>query len=51
MITTDKSRATGGRKEEGVGLGWFLEVSLIVIIKGRSQTEVSLIVIIEQVSA
>jgi hypothetical protein len=32
-------------------LGWFLQASLIVIIKGRSQMEVSLIVIIKQVSA
>ena len=32
-------------------LGWFLQVSLIVIIKGRSPMEVSLIVIIKQVSA
>jgi hypothetical protein len=32
-------------------LGWFLRVSLIVIIKGRSPMEVSLIVIIKQVSA
>ena len=31
-------------------LGWFLHVSLIVIIKGRSPMEVSLIVIIKQVS-
>jgi hypothetical protein len=30
-------------------LGWFLHVSLIVIIKGRSPMEVSLIVIIKQV--
>ena len=30
-------------------LGWFLHVSLIVIIKGRSPMEVSLIVIINQV--
>ena len=30
-------------------LGWFLHVSLIVIIKGRSPVEVSLIVIIKQV--
>ncbi len=30
-------------------LGWFLHVSLIVIIKGRSLVEVSLIVIIKQV--
>jgi hypothetical protein len=30
-------------------LGWFLQVSLIVIIKGRSPMEVSLIVIIKQV--
>ena len=30
-------------------LGWFLHVSLIVIIKGRSPKEVSLIVIIKQV--
>jgi hypothetical protein len=29
--------------------GWFLHVSLIVIIKGRSPMEVSLIVIINQV--
>ena len=28
-------------------LGWFLEVSLIVIIEGRSQVQVSLIVIIK----
>ena len=32
-------------------LGWFLQVSLIVIIKGRSPMEVSLIVIIKQVSS
>ena len=32
-------------------LGWFLQVSLIVITKGRSPREVSLIVIIKQVSA
>ena len=32
-------------------LGWFLHVSLIVIIKGRSPMEVSLIVIIKQVWA
>ncbi len=32
-------------------LGWFLHVSLIVIIKGRSSMEVSLIVIIKEVSA
>ena len=32
-------------------LGWFLYVSLIVIIKGRSPMEVSLIVIIKQVWA
>ncbi len=31
-------------------LGWFLQVSLIVIIKGRSPMEVSLIVMIKQVS-
>jgi hypothetical protein len=30
-------------------LGWFLHVSLIVIIKGRSPMEVSMIVIINQV--
>jgi hypothetical protein len=30
-------------------LGWFLHVSLIVIIKGRSPMKVSLIVIINQV--
>jgi hypothetical protein len=30
-------------------LGWFLHVSLIVIIKGRSPVKVSLIVIIKQV--
>ncbi len=30
-------------------LGWFLHVSLILIIKGRSPMEVSLIVIINQV--
>jgi hypothetical protein len=30
-------------------LGWFLHVSLIVIIKGRSPVEVSLIVIIKEV--
>jgi hypothetical protein len=30
-------------------LGWFLHVSLIVIIKGRSPVELSLIVIIKQV--
>jgi hypothetical protein len=30
-------------------LGWFLHVSLIVIIKGRSPVEVSLIVIIKRV--
>ncbi len=32
-------------------LGWFLQVSLIVIIKGRSPMEVSFIVIIKQVSS
>ena len=32
-------------------LGWFLHVSLILIIKGRYPREVSLIVIIKQVSA
>ena len=32
-------------------LGWLLQVSLIVIIKGRSPIEVSLIVIIKQVSS
>ena len=32
-------------------LGYFLQVSLIVIIKGRSPMEVSLIVIIKQVSS
>ena len=32
-------------------LGWFLQVSLIVITKGRSPMEASLIVIIKQVSA
>jgi hypothetical protein len=31
-------------------LGWFLHVSLIVIIKERSRMEVSLIVIIKKVS-
>jgi hypothetical protein len=30
-------------------VGWFLHVSLIVIIKGRSPMEVSLIVIIKEV--
>ena len=32
-------------------LGWFLHVSLILIIKGRYPREVSLIVIIKQVSS
>jgi hypothetical protein len=32
-------------------LGWFLHVSLIVTIKGRSPMEVSMIVIIKKVSA
>ena len=31
-------------------LGWFLHVSLILIIKGRYPREVSLIVIIKQIS-
>jgi hypothetical protein len=31
-------------------LGWFLHVSLLLIIKGRYPREVSLIVIIKQVS-
>jgi hypothetical protein len=32
-------------------LDWFLHVSLILIIKGRYQREVSLIVIIKEVSS
>ena len=36
---------------DDVVLGWFLDVSLILIIKGRYPREVLLIVIIKQVSA
>jgi hypothetical protein len=36
---------------ESSPFAWFLRVSLIVIIKGRSPMEVSLIVIIKQVSS
>ncbi len=37
--------------QKRITLGWFLHVSLILIIKGRYSREVSLIVIIKEVSA